>query len=152
MSEKDSTCYIYIIAHKAKDGTIRGPVKVGITNSLDSRFATIQTGNPTPLALAFWLATPDKNIARSLEHAFHTVYAKKRLNGEWFDMPAYAALRGMCENMRAALQHFLGDDPELLAQAFEFSRLNEAFQLVANIDKLAEAKGLESVPQGETLN
>lgn len=38
-----------------------------------------------PLLGGFW-ATPDREIARELEAAFHETQSKFRLSGEWFDL------------------------------------------------------------------
>jgi hypothetical protein len=128
----NDTCHIYLIAHVVSD-RLAGPVKIGITNSLGSRIATIQTGNPREVTIAFSFATPNREIAATFERAFHEVFGAHRLKGEWFDIPPAAALEGMVANIRSGLKHFLGDDEALMRDALSFCGVGEAETLLDGI-------------------
>lgn len=127
----EGTCHVYIIAHL--DGRSPcGPVKVGISASPERRLAAIQTANPKHLVLLCTFATPNREMAKILESAFHEVMAANRLAGEWFDIPPMRSVKLMCDNFRGAFKHFLGSDPEVHDMAVEVSGLRE------NEEKLAK--------------
>lgn len=87
--------YVYVIGHE-NDGTIIGPVKVGITNSLGSRLCGIQTGNPFRLKVAHVLSFATRGEAAAIERQFHDNFGDERLNGEWFQITPKDALEGLC--------------------------------------------------------
>jgi hypothetical protein len=101
----EETHYVYIIGEIRGD-KIAGPVKVGISQTPFGRLSTIQTGNPRKLAVACAFAIPSRDIARTLERAFHYVKSDLRLEGEWFDMSIIDAVSAMCGNIRAMLNSF----------------------------------------------
>lgn len=74
--------YLYVI------GAEDGPVKIGITSSLTSRMAMIQTGCPFPAVLWFVWPIFSREDAAMHERTIHAVYREKRLAGEWFDIPS----------------------------------------------------------------
>jgi len=56
--------------------------KIGVTNDIDKRLKTLQTGNPEKLKVIWYedgLLEPTK-----LERHLHRQFASNRLNGEWF--------------------------------------------------------------------
>lgn len=57
----------------------KGPIKIGITKDIKSRFSSLQVGHPEPLRLLTSLEGP-KALERELHNQFHT----HRLSGEWF--------------------------------------------------------------------
>lgn len=77
-----SVTYLYVI------GAENGPVKIGITNSLTSRLAVIQTGCPFHAVLWFVWPLFSREEAAMHEQTIHLVYREHRLAGEWFDIPA----------------------------------------------------------------
>lgn len=81
--------HIYVIGREA------GPVKIGITSSLDTRLATIQTGCHFKIELLYFRLCRDRNHALEHERNFHAVYAENRLAGEWFDLTADLAIEGV---------------------------------------------------------
>jgi hypothetical protein len=131
----DETCYIYLIAHQTETGIV-GPVKIGISKTLSGRLSQLQTGNPRKVVVAMYLPLPNREMAAIFESAFHEVMAKHRMEGEWFDMSPYSALIALTQNVRSGLQHFLGDDEELLEEALAACRLLEAEELVRTIAAL----------------
>ena len=135
----DETCHIYLIAHVV-DGRLDGLVKVGITANLSGRLATIQTGNPRKVDIAFSFGTPSRAIAQTLELAFHEVFAKHRMAGEWFDMNPVLALQGLVENLTAAFNYFI-EDEELKTHALSASGVDEAISLLEGIRALAAKNG-----------
>jgi hypothetical protein len=82
--------FVYIISH-ASLGGLAAPVKVGITKSLGSRLASLQTGNSRQIEVAFHFVLASRQDAVFAEAEFHREMAQFRLRGEWFDMePLYA--------------------------------------------------------------
>lgn len=56
-----------------------GPIKIGFSDDVEHRLATLQTGSPYPLRLL--LVIPG---SQSKEASFHSKFADARLSGEWF--------------------------------------------------------------------
>ena len=81
--------YVYII------GREEGPVKVGVTSSLDARLATIQTGCHFKIDLLYFRQFRNRDHALEHERNFHAVYAQNRLAGEWFDLDLDHAIEGI---------------------------------------------------------
>lgn len=59
--------------------------KIGITNDINKRLSTLQTGNPSKLVLACTLDVPTKAEALSIEKALHTSLAQYNSRLEWFN-------------------------------------------------------------------
>ena len=59
--------------------------KIGITNNLKSRKATLQTGNSKELSIAGYVTVTDRLEAATLEKALHSKFGTCRISGEWFD-------------------------------------------------------------------
>jgi hypothetical protein len=88
---RENTCHVYILARKAADGFI-APVKIGITQSLRSRFRAVQTACPFPIDLYAHLFCPSVRVARDLEASFLGAHQVEHLHGEWLQIePARAA-------------------------------------------------------------
>jgi hypothetical protein len=58
-----------------------GPIKIGTTGDPNKRFNTIQSCSPLPLH--FVAIAPG---GRDLESTYHTLFARERLHGEWFEL------------------------------------------------------------------
>lgn len=56
-----------------------GPIKIGITKNVKSRFSSLQVGHPEPLRLLASFEGPP-----SLERDLHALFRAHRLSGEWF--------------------------------------------------------------------
>jgi len=110
----DQTHWVYVFARKGPAG-LTGPVKVGISNSVDVRLSSIQTACPFPLDIAYVFECPSREIARQIERSFHEVQRHQRTHGEWFDFEPVAAIHLLCIAFRAALSHNMPDDPGLVA-------------------------------------
>lgn len=82
----ESESCIYVI------GAPGHPVKVGFARNVANRIRAIQTGFPHPLRL-YLAVRVDEREARLLERRCHDALRPKRLNGEWFDVPAAEAMR-----------------------------------------------------------
>lgn len=119
--------HIYIIA-VARPGEPMGPVKIGITSSVKSRLATLQTACPYPLKLVHAFTAPDIDSARSVEKAFHEVQARHRSYGEWFNLSPIVALQLMCLNLEAIFKFRCEFTDEELAVAREMSGVAAAFE------------------------
>jgi hypothetical protein len=105
--------WVYVFARKGPSG-LTAPVKVGISNNVKSRLATIQTACPYPIDLAYVFECPDRDIAREIEKSFHAVKKDYRTHGEWFDFEPIEAIHILCIAFRAALSHNIKDDPDLI--------------------------------------
>jgi hypothetical protein len=72
--------YIYVIGQK------NGPVKIGVTTSVDGRLSSIKTGCPFPIKVWFLYPCFDRDEAIRKEKMLHDDLAQFRLEGEWFDL------------------------------------------------------------------
>jgi len=94
---------LYIICHvDALVPAFTGPVKIGIANDPKSRLATLQTGNPRPLALYWHFPMIDRPMAAGLEQYLHEQHKACRLAGEWFDLTPEEAHQSVMEFCAAA--------------------------------------------------
>lgn len=62
-------------------GGERGPVKIGVSIDTKERLATLQTSNPRKLVLLGEI----ENGGNLLELSLHAMFAKDRIQGEWFE-------------------------------------------------------------------
>jgi excisionase family DNA binding protein len=69
-----TTGWVYFI-----QATVGGPIKIGLSQDVDLRLASLQLSSPFPLRL---LATVPGGRRR--EYELHRQFAKHRLHGEWF--------------------------------------------------------------------
>lgn len=111
------TCHIYLLAHHSGNGLV-APVKVGVTTSLKTRLATLQTGNPQPIELVASFATPGHEFAEWFERCFHDINAEKRLTGEWFDIDPKDALVSLIvyigQGLRLKMPDLSSDELEVM--------------------------------------
>lgn len=103
----DEMHFVYIIA-TLRDGMPSEPVKVGITKSIASRFATLQTASPNKLEVYFAAPVPTRGNAQNIEKGFHHVLRKHRLNGEWFELPPLEAKGYLYVAIGTYLDTFVG--------------------------------------------
>ncbi len=61
-------------------------IKIGISKSISSRIAMMQTGNPYKITLRAEYKVASETEARRLEKELHIKYNDKQLIGEWFDL------------------------------------------------------------------
>jgi hypothetical protein len=83
-------CYVYVIGHAHE--TFGHAVKIGITESIGSRLAQLQTGSCEDLTLFFAFQLPGRNIAARVESEFHEKFEDWRIRGEWFGMHPNGAI------------------------------------------------------------
>jgi hypothetical protein len=88
--------YLYVLAGLGREHEPLRPVKIGITGNMPARLAAVQTGSPRRLHAAMVINIPNREIARTFESAFHSFYAGKRLQGEWFDIDPIDAMSMVC--------------------------------------------------------
>ena len=67
--------HLYVLRCKDK-------LKIGITNNIDKRIQSLQTGNPDPIVLEF---VEERLNPRKAEKWLHTQFAYCRTKGEWFE-------------------------------------------------------------------
>lgn len=56
-------------------------IKIGVTNDIESRVKSIQTGNPDKVEILF---VEERLNPTKAERYLHRCFAKNRLEGEWF--------------------------------------------------------------------
>lgn len=62
--------------------------KIGITSGqARGRKSALQTGNPLPLRICFWIQLWDEHQAREVERKVLDFVGDFRKNGEWFEWP-----------------------------------------------------------------
>ncbi len=156
MSDQEiKPCFVYLICSEV-EGNLRGPCKIGISDKPDKRLKQVQTGSPQKLVIAFAFRVWNRKFAQVVEAAFHVSHAEQRLNGEWFDLSAKDALRGLVETLKIGIDHVLewSKDPDLtfgsLARA---CNLMEAAELLYRIYE-ANGELLTQQPAGtnEVIN
>jgi hypothetical protein len=83
-------------------------VKIGITNDIDYRLRTLQTGNPYPLAV---LATFEFANALPIESRLHKKYSRFRVRGEWFELTdeQVSEIRDVCSSGEICKEHPVSD-------------------------------------------
>lgn len=97
-------CSVYIIGSTCRYDAApwRYACKVGMASDVYKRLAQLQIGNPHPLTLGMSIKFPNREIAASVEAAFHTRLDHCAILGEWFAMPmieAEEALSGLVIEM-----------------------------------------------------
>lgn len=95
-------CEIYVVAC-VKDGRMSAPVKVEISSDARKRLGSLQTACPYELNIVRVFSTPNREIAKDLERAFHKLHAKHQTRGEWFDIDPMEAVWQMCLAYRLGL-------------------------------------------------
>lgn len=59
-----------------------GPLlKIGVTNNIEQRISTLQTGNPHEIILEHF---EEKNQAYQIEAYLHRIFDSHKVRGEWF--------------------------------------------------------------------
>ena len=72
---------VYVIGgEKAK------PLKIGIAKTINSRLASLQTGNHEELYEYYSINGLSKHEARLIERSVHKALEHRRVKGEWFDV------------------------------------------------------------------
>lgn len=57
-------------------------LKIGITNNIDTRIKTLQTGNPEPIKLEY---IEERYKPHKAETYLHHKFQKYQVSGEWFE-------------------------------------------------------------------
>lgn len=76
--------YLYLIQCKANQFFTH--YKIGIANDVQTRLATLQTGNPFELELIECYGFENAEI---VERAIHQAFKKQRIRGEWFELNSH---------------------------------------------------------------
>jgi hypothetical protein len=92
--------YMYLFCTFGREYEPLRPVKIGITGNVRARLASVQTGYPKPLEALAVFNTPNRDIARKWESAFHKMFAADRLEGEWFNADPVHVLSEVCAAAR----------------------------------------------------
>jgi hypothetical protein len=95
---------LYLICGEGRSSEPLRPIKIGIASNPEKRIASIQTGSPRRLKILTYFDTPNRDIAKKFETAFHNHYQAKRLAGEWFDVDPIEALQLACNSFRNYLE------------------------------------------------
>lgn len=59
-------------------------VKIGLTNDLEARLKSFQTGSPEPFVVLHQIMTPARRCSERMERKLHRRFDSYRYNGEWF--------------------------------------------------------------------
>lgn len=125
MGEKPRHCYVYIFCYEDGD-SVKGPCKIGITKSLASRLAQVQTGSPHKIVFLGSLLLAPRELARDFERGLHEMLSTKRLHGEWFDLePGQAA--GLLAHLARMLFEGMAPSSEILE---DLCHKSGAYQLI----------------------
>lgn len=133
-------CFIYLICSEIDD-QLQGPCKIGISDNPDKRLKQVQTGSPNRLVVAFAFRVWNRKFAQVVEGSFHAGHAEHRMQGEWFDLAAHDALRGMVDVLKMGIDWVLenNEDPSLTFDSLaQCCNLMEGAQLLYRI---YEARG-----------
>jgi hypothetical protein len=60
-----------------------GPIKIGITENLESRLSQLQTSNPYPLIVIHTIELEISKL-KKFENFFHSLFEHHRISGEWY--------------------------------------------------------------------
>lgn len=75
-------CYVYLMIDKNTN-----LYKIGMANDPEHRERTLQSEKPT-IEKIIEKKLPSRNYASSVEKMLHSLYAEKRVRGEWFELSA----------------------------------------------------------------
>ena len=75
---------------------IKGPIKIGVANNVESRLKFLQTGCPEKLSLIIEIICKSRKHAFEIEKQLHKRFGFLRLNGEWFK----PRIKGMISQIR----------------------------------------------------
>lgn len=101
-NDNDRVCWVYVVCHLQNEEQV-GPVKVGISHDPFQRIATLQTGCPHPIDLAYIFEFPNREMARAVEASFHACQKDRKLRGEWFNHHPVQAITLLCLSIRIML-------------------------------------------------
>jgi len=85
-----SSCSVYLFGYP--HGTFGHVVKVGISNNVFSRLATIQSHNPDSVVPHFHFNFPSRDLAYAIEQEFHRRFSHRCIRGEWLSLQENEAL------------------------------------------------------------
>lgn len=120
-------------------------VKIGVTQNMSGRLATLQSGNPNPLDVLMTFETDSMKNDRKLEKCIHNEFRLQRLvfdNGhetEWFDQTVLVTL-GECCNFVKHISDKYNLSFEITCHAdcnkrqLEYARLNSVKNAVRSAD------------------
>lgn len=75
MAKKSKSTHLYVLSCGDK-------IKIGVTNNIENRLKSLQTGNPMPIKLEY---IEERLNPEKAEHYLHRCFQAKRVNGEWFE-------------------------------------------------------------------
>lgn len=96
---KERSVHIYAI------GRADGPIKIGISAHPGGRALDLQSGCPFEISLLYNRECRDRAFALQQERIIHSVYAGRRLTGEWFDIDQETAIEAIDTAIEIA-EHF----------------------------------------------
>ena len=129
-----SRAFVYVI------GDPEGPQKVGVANDVTKRLASLQTGNPRPLACASFFEI--QNDAGEVERYAHWLLRDQKVRGEWFNVTPAEAASAVAEAKSAVERGERAPRSERSAQPPQWSRKNctHPWQLRARAAGLTQAR------------
>jgi len=71
--------YVYFILD-----SVKGAIKIGKANDIDTRLSDLQVGNPSDLVVLHYIKCRNSDHARFMENHYHKTFEKLHIRGEWF--------------------------------------------------------------------
>jgi hypothetical protein len=75
MIKKNISTHLYVLQCGTR-------FKIGVTNNIEKRIASLQTGNPEEIVLLY---IEEREKPTKAEKYLHRCFQKNRLKGEWFE-------------------------------------------------------------------
>lgn len=116
--------HFYILA--GADSSPRGPVKIGISQDVDARIRTLQTGCPFTLQKVHVFNFPARDIAEYVEDAFKSLEKENRLHGEWYALHPIEVLHKSVIYIGTLFELHFKHRPRYIEISRRLSGLNEA--------------------------
>ena len=112
-----------------------GPIKIGVTDNIEKRLVTLQTGNYEKLKVIFTFETEEPEESRKWERIFHRQFRHQRLNGEWFRPDKYLLenIEQLKKGTLSAWAGFIGFDV--------WVKISDAYQAITLVAKEYREKG-----------
>jgi hypothetical protein len=101
-------------------------IKIGCTTNLPHRLGHLNTASPVPLIAAGFISS---NQPEAQERAFHSMFRKNRLNGEWFEL-----------------------NRNIIAEIRKYVVIDDIFDNLFNFDEKLDTKDLEIINLKKEIN
>jgi hypothetical protein len=101
--------HLYIVARKQGEEFLT-PAKIGFSNQVMARLASLQSGSAFEIAPVFAFRLPSRDFAQAIERQAHQCFQPRRAMGEWFDVDPYILVQAIDPMVDCALRAGARDD------------------------------------------